>query len=224
MIIEETYLKRLADKSRKLRAALRGQRSKSYCLRLWSDFVRDRDGNRCVDCHSTVRLSAHHICRKSFIACGQFLTGNGITLCAPCHRDVHQGFNRRPDLASPVDAQGGEKLACMERFYSILVDDGVERGIMSEEFYFLSDTFLSTLKRIQGIDSTSTFPERRVEQAYLILAESENATRRAMAEMVGAQFINQPFLPGGIYMEVSHEGIQARESILMQGYRPRSKP
>jgi hypothetical protein len=90
-----------------------------------------------VDCHSRERLSAHHICRKSFLAEAQFQTGNGITLCSTCHREMHQGFNARPDLSVPVDAQGGEKLAAMERLYSILTDDAVERGLMREDFYFL---------------------------------------------------------------------------------------
>jgi len=112
----------------------------------------------------------------------------------------------------------------MERLYSILVDDGVDRGVMSEEFYFLSDTFLSALKRIQGIEPSSEFPGGRVEQAYLILAESECATRRAIAEMVGTHLINQPFLPGGVYIETSQKGTQHGHAILMQSYHPRTKP
>jgi hypothetical protein len=80
----------------KLQAALSGDVPRERRLRRWSEFIRERDGHRCVDCHSRRRLSAHHICRKSFLAEPQFETGNGITLCGACHQEVHRGFNARP--------------------------------------------------------------------------------------------------------------------------------
>ena len=55
--------------------------------------------------------------------------GKRITLCRDCHRQIHQGFNGRPDLRDPMDAQGGEKLPHMERLYCILDQDAVERGL-----------------------------------------------------------------------------------------------
>ena len=177
-----------------------------------------------MDCHSRERLSAHHICRKSFLAEAQFQTGNGITLCSTCHREMHQGFNARPDLAVPVDAQGGEKLATMERLYSILTDDAVERGLMREDFYFLSDELLASFKRMQGYDPTTFFPGSRVEQAYLILAECELNMRRAMAEANGVPMTHQPLLPGGLYLVLPESAGQPRESIVVQTYMPRSKP
>ena len=79
---------------------------------------------------------------------------------------MHRGFNARPDLTLPVDAQRGENLASMERLYSILTDDAVERGVMQEDFYYLSDEFLISLKRMQGFDAATYFPGSRVEQAY----------------------------------------------------------
>src|SRR3546814_16171234 len=95
----------------KLQAALSGDLPRERRLRRWSEFIRERDGHRCVDCHSRRRLSAHHICRKSFLAEPQFETGNGITLCSACPREVHRGFNARPALSYPADATGGENLA-----------------------------------------------------------------------------------------------------------------
>ena len=96
-------------------------------------------------------------CPRTLSAASRFSprTGNGITLCSICHREMHQGFNARPDLSAPVDAQGGEKLAAMERLYSILTDDAVERGLMREDFYFLSDELLASFKRMQGYDPTT---------------------------------------------------------------------
>ncbi len=207
--------------------ALRDARSKGlsrkYCLRLWSEFIRERDGHRCVDCHSRSRLSAHHICRKSFVEGAQFDTGNGITLCDACHREVHIGFNGRPDLKQPADSQGGEKLPLMERLYSILTDDGVERGLLSEQFYFLSDQLLGSLKKMQGYRPDTYFPGSRVEQAYLILAECEFGVRRALAEANGAPMTDKPLLPGGLYLVLNDDRGRPLESIVLQTYVPRSK-
>ena len=47
------------------------------------------------------------------------------------------------------------------RIYSILTDDAVERGIMREEFYFLSDEQLAFIKRMQGYDPATCFPGAR---------------------------------------------------------------
>ena len=207
----------------KLQTALASGLSRERCLRRWSTFIRERDGHRCVDCHSRERLSAHHICRKSFLAEAQFQTGNGITLCHTCHREMHQGFNARPDLSMPVDAQGGEKLAGMERLYSILTDDAVERGLMREDFYFLSDKLLASFKKMQGYEATTFFPGSRIEQAYLILAECELKTRRAMAEANGIPMIEQPLLPGGVYLVFPGENGRPHKSVVVQNYVPRSK-
>ena len=123
-----------------------------------------------------------------------------------------------------VDAQGGEKLALMERLYCILTDDAVERDLMREKFYFLSDGLLASFKRMQGYDLATYFPGARVEQAYLILAECELATRRAMAEANGVSFTDQPLLPGGLYIVLSENGAQPAKSFIIQNYMPRSKP
>ncbi|WP_414676703.1 HNH endonuclease [Longimicrobium sp.] len=92
---------------RKLQNASSRQRSERYCLRLWSEFVRVRDGGRCVLCDDDDRVVAHHIIRKSFLSEARLQTGNGITLCRLCHRKPHEAFNQRPDLRLPMDAQGG---------------------------------------------------------------------------------------------------------------------
>lgn len=195
--------------------------SRTRCLRRWSEFVRLRDGQRCVDCHSRKRLSAHHICRKTFFDQAQFETGNGITLCHDCHREAHRGFNGRPDLAMPADAQGGEKLALMERFYSILLDDAIERGLLREEFYFLSDAVLGSFKRMQGYDASASFPGSPPEQAYLILAEAERPLRHAIAEANGFTLGDGPLLPGGAVI-VWGDGCPPDNQTIIKRYRPRS--
>jgi hypothetical protein len=184
----------------KLRNAVAQKRSRVTCLRRWSEFIRERDGHRCVDCHSRKGLSAHHISRKCMFTGAEFETGNGLTLCRDCHKEVHQGFNGRPDLSLPVDAQGGEKLRLMERLYSILVDDAVDRGLMNDELYFLSDEVLQTFGRMQGYDQPASFPGARLEQAYLMLAEPERNVRQAIGEANGFNLPNGPLLPGGMVL------------------------
>src|SRR5438132_13843361 len=75
-----------------LQRSVSTRKSLSYCLQLWSRFIRVRDGNRCVVCHSRHVLLAHLIVRKSFMGEARFQTGNGITLCRRCHREPHQVF------------------------------------------------------------------------------------------------------------------------------------
>jgi len=207
----------------RLHRAMIGGASEQYCLRRWSEFVRLRDGNRCVDCHSHRRLSAHHICRKSLIAAAQFETGNGITLCSRCHRETHEGFNGRPDLAQPVDTQGGEKLQKMERLYSILTDDAVERELIREEFYFLSDQTLASFKRMQGYPIDTYFPGARVEQAYLILAECELGIRRSALEAGDMPMPDKPLLPGGMYLVFPESNGEPQRRVVVQTYVPRWK-
>lgn len=215
-------LEAITTKLVKLQAALAAGLPRKRCLRRWSEFIRERDGHRCVDCHSRRRLSAHHIGRKALLAEAQFQTGNGITLCSACHKEVHQGFNARPDLSLPVDAQGGEKLASMERLYSILTDDAVERGLMREEFYFLSEDVLECFRRMQGYDPETYFPGSRIEQAYLILAECELSVRFAIAAANGVLMNDQPLLPGGMHVVLEDE--QPGKGTNIQACLPRSKP
>src|SRR6185437_5375830 len=115
----------------------------------------------------------------------------------------------------------GEKLALMERLYSILTDDAVERGLMREEFYFLSNEVLASFKRMQGYDPATQFPGSRVEQAYLILAEGELAARRAIARANGVPMTDQPLLPGGLYLVLPEHDGQPRKGIVVRSYVPR---
>jgi hypothetical protein len=136
---------------------------------------------------------------------------------------MHEGFNGRADLSLPVDAQNGEKLHRMERLYSILTDDAVERGLMQEEFYYLSDELLACFKRMQGYDSETYFPGARIERAYLILAEGELNMRRALVEADGCPMTDKPLLPGGLYLVLPEKDGEPRKSIVVQTYVPRWK-
>lgn len=188
--------------------------NRTRCLRRWSEFIRERDGQRCVDCHSTRNLSAHHICRKAFLPEAEYQTGNGITLCRDCHKELHRGFNGRPDLSEPMDAQGGEKLKAMERLYCILDQDAVERGMLHPRLYHLSDEVLARFKLFQGFQPDTTFPGPPVRQAYLIWAQTSLNVRRALAVANGVPMTDQPILPGEAFLVIGGDGGQQAGVIL----------
>ena len=170
----------------KFLTALERGRSLQRCLRLWSQFVRVRDGLRCVMCHETLGLSAHHIIRKSLMPMIQLDFGNGITLCRACHREPHEAFNRRPDLTLPMDEEGGDNIDLSAAFFYALGADAKERDLLCDKYYFISDYALGTFKYFQCIDQTLEFPGHRVEQAYLIWRQTSRAVLRSLVEANGA--------------------------------------
>lgn len=165
-------------------------------LKLWSEFIRIRDGNRCVPCGETKGISAHHICRKSFMPEMQLMTGNGISLCPDCHKEAHAGFNGRPNLQLPMDAQGGEKIEFMTDLYGELCWDAKERGLLCDDYYFLSDLVLSKFKMFQGFDPFTHFPGLCIEQAHLIWRQTPLTVKNAILEANGCPPTYEPVLPG----------------------------
>lgn len=98
----------------------------------------------------------------------QFDTGNGITLCHSCHRETHHGFNRRPDLTQPMDAEGGEKIELIQRLLCVLLDDGRERGLFLEKHYALSEYTLICCCRAQAVSRDRYLEGPTLLQAYRI--------------------------------------------------------
>jgi len=49
-----------------------------------SDF--ERDQHKCVFCHKTENLDAHHITDRNEMPNGGYIKENGITLCEDCHK------------------------------------------------------------------------------------------------------------------------------------------
>ncbi len=167
--------------------AVDGNRSNTYCLSLWSKFIRERDGHRCVICNSKNGLSAHHIIRKSFWKYLRYQTGNGITLCRVCHKDPHAGFNGRPDLNQPMDAQGGEKIDLFTGYLGALVIDSSRRNLFDEHLYYFSDKALHAFREIQGIPDAAIFKGRKIEQAYQIWNQTPRGMLEAIMQSVGVK-------------------------------------
>lgn len=172
---------------RRLSNAVQRDRTPNYCHRLWSQFIRLRDLHRCVVCDSPQRVSAHHVLRKSFLTQARYETGNGITLCHSCHAEMHSAFNARPDLELPMDAQGGENIERMIELLGYLVSDAQERGMLCDQYYFLSDQYLNTCKNFQGIDNGTHFPGTRLEQAYWIWRQTPRQVLRAILSANGME-------------------------------------
>lgn len=175
----------LDEALRRLENAVSKERSVAYCHRLWSRFIRARDLHRCVACHSTHQVSAHHLLHKSFLDCARYETGNGISLCHACHSELHSAFNGRPDLGQPMDAEGGENIENMADLLGYLAADAQGRGLLSDKYYFLSDRYLETCRRFQGIDAGAKFPGVRLEQAYWIWRQSPREVLRALLSANG---------------------------------------
>lgn len=169
----------------RLENAVSEGRSAAYCHRLWSRFIRVRDLHRCVACHSTHRVSAHHLLRKSFLDYARYEPGNGISLCHACHFEVHSAFNGRPDLGQPMDAEGGENIEKMTDLLGYLASDAQDRGLLNDKYYFLSDRYLETCRRFQGIDAGTKFPGVRLEQAYWIWRQTPREALRALLSANG---------------------------------------
>ncbi|ACT08996.1 conserved hypothetical protein [Dickeya chrysanthemi Ech1591] len=169
----------------RLNNAVSKGRSTAYCHRLWSRFVRTRDLQRCVVCHCSDRISAHHILRKSFLSAARFESGNGITLCLSCHKKIHSTFNGRPDLQQPMDAECGENIEQTVELLGHLAADAFERGVLSDKYYFLSDKYIEICKKFQGIEEEVQFPGTRLEQVYWIWRQTPRGMLKALLSANG---------------------------------------
>ncbi len=142
----------LAIRARKgaLVNAIGKKRSGKWLLRLWSEFIKARDGFRCLCCGTASRIQAHHVIRKVRCPWATLELGNGITLCLKCHKQVHAEFNQKPNVLSPLGAEQGDDQDEWAFLFGLLRDDCVARELEEEEFYYLSDTFLNFSISYQG--------------------------------------------------------------------------
>lgn len=158
----------VAARYTQLQKSLSRNSAVAHRLRCWSRFIRARDDYRCVLCESRNGLAAHHVIRRSFWERLQFQAGNGVTLCRRCHGKVHSGFNRRPRLNLPMDAEGGEKIDLLTGIFGVLVDDAYRRSVPLSPYYDFDDDALAAFRRFQGLDANLNFMGAPIEQAYQI--------------------------------------------------------
>jgi hypothetical protein len=79
-----------------------------------------------------------------------------------------------------MDAQGGEQIERLAVLYAMLYDDASTRGLLRDDFYFLSDSVLSKFKMFQGFDPYWEFVGYRIEQAGRIWNQSPFNTLSAV--------------------------------------------
>lgn len=144
---------RLADLARSKaaleRAVSRG-RSAKWQLRLWSRFIKARDGHRCLCCGCAEDIQSHHIVRRTRFPRAALDTGNGVTLCRACHARVHAQFNRKPDPACPMSAEQGDDQDEWSFLFGLLMDDATARGLAHDDCYFVGDALLDFSVSRQG--------------------------------------------------------------------------
>ena len=145
----------LSYRNRLLAARNRGC-SARWVLRLWSQFIKARDGHRCLCCDGTSRLQAHHIVRKALYPQGVIELGNGITLCNKCHGRAHREFNGRPALTEPINARGGDDQDEWAFLFGLLHDDATQRKLDPDTFYFIDNHMLEFFVRLQGYEDLYT--------------------------------------------------------------------
>jgi hypothetical protein len=138
----------------RLQNAIENHRSQRWKLRLWSEFIRARDAYRCIFCAQNApsnpcirEAAAHHIIRRCILPIAEFDTGNGVTLCSRCHATVHSVSNRKPNLNEALNQRGGDDQDIMADLYGALEADAFARGILCDDFYFISESTLTFLSR-----------------------------------------------------------------------------
>lgn len=77
--------------------------SQEYCE--WRTAVLEKNAHTCVQCGSTEKLHAHHLESQILYPSMALDVDNGISLCIPCHRDLHK--NDQP-LKTPYERYSKE--------------------------------------------------------------------------------------------------------------------
>ena len=71
--------------TRKFGTKVSNKTLRRYCLALWSEIVRKRDGLKCISCgKENIRLNSHHLISKKILKFAYDLN-NGVSLCSYCH-------------------------------------------------------------------------------------------------------------------------------------------
>lgn len=177
----------------RLESAIQRGRSDKWCLTLWRKFILARDGHKCIACGNPEHLHAHHIFRRASLPVLRFQTGNGITLCERCHRIPHEIWNGRPLRGEPLNWRGGEDLDMIVDAYFALELDGRDRGVLRDDFYFISDEALAGFRGIQGLPPETLASENkvlRITKARMIWEGAPVSGYAQLARAIGRAFLD----------------------------------
>jgi len=84
-----------------------------------------------------------------------------------------------------MDDQGGENLNLAMELFHLLLFDARDRGMLRDDFYYLTELMLQKFKVAQSIDPFLQFPGRPLEQAYLIWRQTPRKMVNALLEANG---------------------------------------
>jgi hypothetical protein len=79
-----------------------------------------------------------------------------------------------------MDEQGGEKIEILAELSQALFEDAVERGLLRDDFYDLSESVLERFRCFQGFNSKAPIQGGPLEQAYRIWNQSPRSMRDAI--------------------------------------------
>jgi hypothetical protein len=85
-----------------------------------------------------------------------------------------------------MDYEGGDNIDLVAALFNALTEDAKTRGLLCDEYYYLSDSALRTFKRFQCIDPDLEFPGYCLEQAHLVWRQTSRAVLRLLLERCGA--------------------------------------
>jgi len=125
-------------------------------------------------------------------------------------------YNGKPDVRLPMDAQGGEQIERLAVLYAILWDDAHTRGLLREDFYYLSDSVLAKFKMFQGFEPSLEFAGYRIEQAssiwnqspFSVLSSMVDAQELGIDPMLFVRGLKEPppLAPGQTVLRIVHVG------------------
>lgn len=77
--------------------------NKKAVRQAFREAVFERDGHRCVFCHITENLDAHHIINRNLMPNGGYTLDNGVTLCPIHHLDAENGIITVNQIRDKID-------------------------------------------------------------------------------------------------------------------------
>ncbi len=202
-------------------------------MSLWSSLIKYRDGYKCLRCGSKKQLESHHIFRKCFIVEAMFDSGNGITLCRMCHREMHKIFNRRPASVNFMNAEGGDDADFITENLFLLIRRAKERGIPLVRYYNFGEEILKKSEYFQGVELGRVPNGSPIERMFYIWRQCPPKVFGSVMNANGLS-LESPFDEGitiklqddGIYVTVVEVGdfaIESRGSYTMV-FEPRRDP
>lgn len=189
-------IQRIEHHLEKLNKSIVENRSKYTTTRIWSEYVKIRDGNKCLKCFSRQKIEAHHIFRKCFQEQAKFYTGNGISLCKECHKEIHKKFNRKP-ISEIMNADGGDDPDYITENFFYLFRDAKKIFNTQEidRYYRIEEELLEKSKYYQGIDIQKIPHGPRIQQAFWLWRQ---CPPKALKELMANEglVIDPPFEEG----------------------------